>query len=298
MMNMNFQLTCPRLERASLSSFPMDGIDIHWDNLTHLTLHFMSFNNSLLILRKTPRLVFFKVSGYHRPYRGQMGAPVRTSLRSLQLLITHCVEDYLNNIIAPHLEEFSLPNCLNPSMEAISFFLRRSACSLRSFSVITTTVPHYEDFMSLLHSMPSLNLLSIISVSDDYDPRDILQLVAKVLFSQSTSLRQGFLPNLKILEYTGKLYLRSGNYSDLYSLPPANNAVHSPLHLLKLDLYPVTRIPENMISYLYSLAERGVTVAVSSNSKDILQSSINYYRCRKDSLCRDWADNLESSLFS
>ena len=38
---------------------------------------------------------------------------------------------------------------------------------------------------------------------EDYDPlaRNILQLVAKVVSSQGTSLQQGFLPNLKTLEY-------------------------------------------------------------------------------------------------
>ena len=53
-----------------------------------------------------------------------------------------------------------------------------------------------------------------------------------------------------------------------------------------------------MISYISSLVERGVAVNVLSKSEDILQSSINYYEFREDSLCWDWADNLDSSLFS
>jgi hypothetical protein len=309
-MIVNFQLTCPRLERASLSFLPMDGINIQWDNLTHLTLHSISIFDSFLILRKTPRLVFCKVSGSSPRLRG-IDAPVLTSLRDLQLsmLDTSFAEDFLNNLLAPHLEEFSLPNYYNPSMEVITSFLRRSACSLRSFSMIFSNFPPYfEGCMNLLQSMPSLDTLSIISITttsyfnnttpEDYDLRNILQLVAKVLSSQSTSLQQGFLPNLKILEYTGKLCLRAGDYDYLYSLPSADNAVHGPLHLLKLDLHPATRIPKNMISYLSSLVERGVTVNVLSNSEDILQSSIDYCRCRKDSLCRDWIDNLDLSIFS
>ena len=31
--------------------------------------------------------------------------------------------------------------------------------------------------------------------------------------------------------------------------------------------------------------------------EDILQSSIDFYRCKRDALYRDWADNLDSSLF-
>ena len=311
--NLNFQLTCPRLERANLWSFPVNGTNIHWDNLTHLTLSAMSITDSFLVLRKTPRLVFCKVSGFglrHRePTQPSIGTPlVLTSLRSLQFkrhVDTSFTKYFLNNLIVPHLEEFSLPRYYSSSVEAITSFLRRSACSLRSFSMTFSTFPPYfEGFMGLLQSMPSLNTLSIISITtlmntthEEYDPRIILQLVAKVLSSQSTSLQQGFLPNLKILEYTGELYLRPEKYGDLYPLPPADNAVHGPLHLLKLDLYPTFRIPENMISYLSSLVERGVTVNVLSESEDILQSSIDYYRRRKDFSCQDWTDNLDSIDF-
>ena len=309
-MNLNFQLNCPRLEKASLSNFPMDGTNIQLDNLTHLTLHSMSILRAFLILRKTPRLVFCKVSGSRPGHRGpsnmaNIGAPVLTSLRSLQLLslITSFSEDFLDNLIAPHLEEFTLPRYYNPSMEVITHFLRKSACSLRSFSMTFSVFPPYfESLINLLQSMPSLNTLSIRTLENtaprDYDPQNILQLVAKVLSSQSSSFQQGFLPNLKILDYTGELRLRPGNYGDLYSLPPADNAVRGSLHLLKLDLHPATRIPKNMISYLSSLAERGVTVNVLSNSEDILQSSIDYYRCRQDSSCQNWIDNFDSSLFS
>ena len=311
--NLNFQLTCPRLERANLWSFPVNGTNIHWDNLTHLTLNAMSITDSFLILRKTPRLVFCKVSGlssrYREPTQPSIGTPlILTSLRSLQLeerVDTLKTEFFLNNLLVPHLEELSFPSYYGPSVEAITSFLRRSACPLRSFTMTFSIFPlYYENFMGLLQSMPSsLNTLSIMSVTtfmnathEEYDPQIILQLVAKVLSSQSTSLRQRFLPNLKILEFTGELYLRPENYGDLYPLPPAN-AVHGPLHILKLDLSPTTRIPENMISYLSSLVERGVTVNVLYGSEDILQSSIDYYRWRKDSSCQDWTDNLDSIGF-
>ena len=305
-MSSNFKLTCPRLERASLAYFPMDKSDIQLDNLTHLTLHSMSTIDSFLILRKTPRLVFCKVSGTNIEYRRQnIGAPVLTSLRCLHLLIGFA-EDFLNNIIAPHLEVLSLPNYYNPSMEVVSSFLRRSACKLRSFSVIfSISPPYFEGFMSLLQSMPSLDSLLLRSITktletttpEDYDPQNIFQLLAKVLSSQSSS-QQEFLPNLRILEYKGELYLRPGNYNDLYSSLPTNNAVRGRLRLFKLDLFPASRIPTNMIFYLSSFAERGITVNVKSHSEDILRSSIDYYRSRGKNLLRDWTDNLDPSLFS
>ena len=307
MRNVNFQpLTCPRLERAILSFFPRPG-GIELEYLTHLTLYSITIIDSFLILRTTPRLVFCEISGYCLEGREpSTGALVLPSLRSLRLLISSFAEYFLNNLTAPHLEEFELPAYYNPSMEVIASFLKRSACSLRSFTMIFSIFPPYfERFMSLLQSMPSLNSLSLLSITrtledftaEEYDPRNILQFVAKVLSSQSASRQQGFLPNLKILKYTGELYLRPGNYGDLYSLPPADNAVHGPLHLLKLNLYPATRVPKNVISYVTSLRERGVTVNVLSSSEDILQSSIDYCRRRED-WCGDWADNLVLSLFS
>ena len=308
---LNFRLTCPRLERASLSYFPLPGSNIQWDNLTHLTQHSMTLIDSFIILRKTPRLVFCQASGFislRRVGEQNISPLVLTSLRSLHLLINSlAIEEFLNNLTVPHLEEFSLLRKYSTtSIEVITSFLRRSACSLCSLSMIFETFPYYfEGFMNILQSMPSLTTLSIQSVTSfkitspgEYDPRNILELVVKVLSSQSTSRQQGFLPNLRILEYTGELFLHSGNYNDLYPLTPADNGVRCPLHLLKLELYPADRIPENMISYVSSLAERGITVNVSSDSKDILRSSIDYYRSRKESLCRDWSDDLDLTLFS
>ena len=40
--SLNFQLICPRLERASFQGLPLNGFNIQWDNLTHLTLRSMS----------------------------------------------------------------------------------------------------------------------------------------------------------------------------------------------------------------------------------------------------------------
>ena len=150
MMQPNFQLTCPRLERACLSTFPMDGANIQWDNLTHLTLYHMSIFRCLLILRETPRLVFCKVSDSSSVLGDpRIKEPFLTPLISLQLLIPSYAEDFLKNFIAPHLEEFSLPNYYNPSkMEVITSFLRRSACSLRSFSIMFSIfAPYFENLM-------------------------------------------------------------------------------------------------------------------------------------------------------
>ena len=301
--SLNFRLTCPRLERAGLEKLPMNGSNIQWDNLTHLNLHSMSSIDIFLILRKTPRLVTCIVLGCTTRYIQQnTGALLLTSLRSLHLPMGFA-EDILNNIIAPHLEELNLPNYHNPSMEVITSFLRRSACPLRFFYLAFRSLPPRSEWSRFFFR--SINILSVTSFFDypreDHDLWNILKLVAKVLSSQSTSPQQGLLPNLKILEYTGRLRPPAGNLDTLVNtLPPANNAVRGPLHLFKLDLYPITRIPKKMLSYFSSLEERGVTVKVLSDSEDIrvLQSSIDYYRRRDEFFSQDWADNLDSSLFS
>jgi hypothetical protein len=288
--NLNFQLTSPRLERANLFNIPMDGSNIQWDNLAHLTLDSMSITDTLHILRKTPRLVSCRVDSLSRS-KQIIGPPVLSSMKSLLLsprLSRSIAKDLLENLIAPHLEEFNIPEYDVPPKIFITSFLRRCTSSLRSLSIGFSVPQSSEDFMNLLQSMPSLTTLSLTSITtwdisavEEYHPRNILQLVAKVLSSQNSSLQQGFLPNLKILEYTGELNLHSGNYDDIYPLPPADN-VHGPFHLFKLDLRPATRIRRSMISYISSLAERGVTVNVMSGPDDILQSSIDYYRCRED----------------
>ena len=81
----NFQLTCPRLERADLSLFQIDGTNIQWDNLTHLILQYASISDSFLIMSKTPRLVFCQIS----LSRYEIGVPILPlileSLKTLQL---------------------------------------------------------------------------------------------------------------------------------------------------------------------------------------------------------------------
>ena len=306
--NLNFQLTCPRLERATLETFSMNGSDIQWDNLTHLNLHSMSTIDTFLILSKTPRLVVCRVSRYNEQYGLENIEPlVLTSLRSLHLQLGFS-EDILNNTIAPHLEELHLPNEYSPPipMEDITSFLKRSACSLRSFSMaFRNFTPHFETFKIFFRSINTLSLTSFFNYTlENHDLWNIFQLVAKVLSTQSISPQHGFLPNLKILEYTGNLRLPARRLNTLvYTLPPAHNAVRGPFHSLKLNLdylHSITRMPKKMMSYFSSLEERGVTVNVMSDSedRDILQSSIDYYRRREEFLCRDWADNLDSSIFS
>ena len=303
-MSLNYQLTCPRLERATLENFIMNGPNIQWDNLTHLNLYSMSTIDAFLILSKTPRLVFCRVLSYHTQYGPEnIGPIVLTSLRSLHLHMDYAVNT-LDSIIAPHLEELSLPNYQNLPMEVITSFLRRSACSLRSFSTTFCSVPpHFDE--TFMISFRSINILSITSFFDssqeNYDLWNILQLMAGVLSSQSTSPQRGFLPDLQILEYTGNLRLPARSFflldALLYTLPPADNTVRGPLRLFKINIHSTTRIPKKMMTYFSSLEERGVTVNVLSKSEDILQSSIDYYRGREESLCWDWAVNLDLSLF-
>ena len=171
-MSFNLQLTCPRLERASLENLEMNGSNIQWDNLTHVTLSYISITDSFLILRMTPRLVFCKVSGIDMGYiRENIEALVLTSLRSLHLPICFA-KDFLDNIIAPHLEELSLLY-YQDVMDAMASFLRRSACPLRSFSMAFPSFPpHFEWFMKIFRSINTLSKISITETDDYVNPED------------------------------------------------------------------------------------------------------------------------------
>jgi hypothetical protein len=242
----------------------------------------------------------------------QIRIVVLTSLKSLQLprRDSDLIGDFLNNLTAPHLEEFSLPIYYILLTEIVASFLKRSACSLRSFSLNFNFTPfHFEGFMNILQSSPSLNTLSIRTI-ERRPSRNILQLVGKVLSSQSTSCQQGFLLNLKILEYyeytDGNQVLGPGlgdlNYDDLYSLLPADNGVHGPLHLLKFNLQPSPRNSHTIRKHDLLPLELG---EARHHSECVVwferDFSVFYYRCRKDSLCWDWTVtdfyNLDLSFF-
>ena len=297
----HFQLTCPRLQRASLSLYRSKNLLIQWDNLTHLYVEDMLVSEYFFILRKTPRLVFSSFSGgdyltrLERPAEVQ---PIVSPLRSLRVGIMNDVaNNILDNLLCPLLEELSFgPSHLAASLGPAISLIERSASSLCSFAITYISVPIYsmhEDLMYFLQSMPSLKKLSM-TFSSKCGFINILGLVVKILSSQRATGTENCLPNLEILEYSGTLYLCARNYSDLQSLPPANNAVQGPLKSIKFDLYPATRIPPTAIPFFLALLmERGLTVYVCSQSQDILQPSINHYEKREK---QDWMDGLDLSL--
>jgi hypothetical protein len=125
----------------------------------------MHIIDSFLILSKTPRLVICKISGASSLYTGKsLGTVLLTSLKSFELMSLSSVGNFLNNLIAPHLEECSLSGFRYESngfvrIEPITSFLGRSA-SLRSFLMVLRNFRL--GIMNLLQSMPSLTTLSMI----------------------------------------------------------------------------------------------------------------------------------------
>ena len=101
-----------RVWRGSPSrTFFLDGINIQWDNFTHLTLHSMLIDDSLIILRQTPWLVVCKVSGYSPKFRGRIRTVVLTSLKPLQL--TNFAGDFLNNLVHGRVQSSRLFSSVN-----------------------------------------------------------------------------------------------------------------------------------------------------------------------------------------
>ena len=168
MEDLKFHLTCPRSEKANLSFFFLDGLgtNIQWDNLTHLTLRCI-FEDSFLILRTTPDWCFvkfqltagnIKVQEHLFFHHWEICSCRPGSQAWVELSeIEHITGVFLDNIIAPYLEEFSFPNYYTRSMrpmEANTSFLRRSACSLLSLSICFS---NYRPFFWNLYESFTIN---------------------------------------------------------------------------------------------------------------------------------------------
>ena len=124
--------------------------------------------------------VKFQVQVSCRIHEEEMIISVLTSLKSLCLSYSSsAAEDFLDNLIAPHLKEFSFRRYYAPIIEPefVASFLRRSACS-HSLSMIFSIIPQYfKFFINLVQSMPSLTTLSLLSITTFKITLRIIQII-------------------------------------------------------------------------------------------------------------------------
>jgi hypothetical protein len=187
-----------------LTNFPLTSINIHWDNITHITLAKITIEEGLDVLRRAPSLEYYHaVTGDSHEISAQMPI-LHPRLRSLDLFAS-----YLNNVLfldaisLPSLEEWTqgtkdgdLP------VAAMLSFIRRSGCPLKVFSL--DVVPW--DLRSLLQALPLLEHLRLCckGLTSTTVMDDILTRVFRSVLDGSDISEdppsESFLPNLRFIE--------------------------------------------------------------------------------------------------
>ncbi|KAJ7612119.1 hypothetical protein FB45DRAFT_939933 [Roridomyces roridus] len=164
---------CPLLRRVSLTSFPRDWISLPWELLIHLELHELYDDQCMEILKDTLALETLVLSVLPSDGISWGAAPLRLPhLHTLRFTRYQSELDILTNIDLPSLTHVDLalmkrPGSLEPevSENATHFqdFVLRSACSLRS---ITLMCPTIEDTIACLRAAG--RTLSVVKLQDIY----------------------------------------------------------------------------------------------------------------------------------
>jgi hypothetical protein len=240
----------------------------------------MTFEDCLKILQNTPVLVHAEFLNNQEPPLSTSGSIIIASLKSLKVVGSH-VTPFFTHITCPLLDELICDaQQTHFNADDIIPFLARSG-PLHNFSMFGFT-PRNSRLMNLLQAMPFLKNLVISQSISRKKAINILKVLGMIQSSQSNSFEPWFLPHLETLDYTGPLTFAVDlpiiiSRDPTHPLPP-DDAEQGPLRLIKIKICPAVCLPENAIPLVLGLMERGVTVNVLSNSKDILQSSIDYYR--------------------
>ena len=192
---------------VSLSSSTVWPLGICWDNVTHFTARRMDAGQALEILRLSPQLQEFTLSGLWRANDGDLpSSPVlRTRLETLHAYLTlHSVShQIMENITSPSLKHL---NCMGHQLSASSIinFLDRSGCSLETFSLRDAAI-NEGDIIHLLSAMPHLETLTLES---RYITNRLLNMLT-AMTGVSTRLLNSqtyapFLPKLQSLKCIGR----------------------------------------------------------------------------------------------
>ena len=268
-------VTCPRLRKVHLVSARLGLVNLAWNNVTPLCAQAMTFEDCLKILQNTPFLIHAEYLSTEEPL-SDTDQPIIVPLKSLKVVGSN-VTFFFPHITCPLLDELICdPQQTHFNVDDIIAFLARSG-SLRNFSMLDFALRNPR-LMGLLQEMPSLKILVLSQSIRRRTLFNILKVLGMIQCSQSNSFAPQFLPHLEMIEYTGPLPLTFTVDLPMiiptHPLPP-DDAEQGSLRLIKINIYPAVYLPPNAIPFLM---ERGVTVNVSSNSEDLLQSSIDYYR--------------------
>ena len=179
-------------------------IGIQWNNVTHVSLESITTYDCFALLRLNPQLLhctFCRVAD--DDVEDPPESPILNSLTYLSLHQKHEKREssqFLDNIKLPCLETLVLYNVIvNP----VIAFIERSACSLRTLSLLNWYIRKTDKLIPLLQSLsPSLKRLSISRLpSPTRGTKNYLSLLTRIYTSQIEVVGNDFLPHIEIFEY-------------------------------------------------------------------------------------------------
>ena len=246
--------------KYSISPF----IGIHWDTVTHFSIQSISRDTLLEFLSKNPQLVQCTIRKVCSNSRLNP-SPIVSSESLTYLSIHHNSGPFqvLDCITLPCLETLVLGSITSNNSNPIISFLKRSACSLHTLSLLSCHDKHTDQYLPLLHFLsPSLKRLAISrNMSTKIGTQGYLSLLSRIHASQSESLLtriytsqveeslptrvytspfeapvgDGFLPHLEIFEYR-KASLSTLEIPMLPSRNHPKKATSIPLHSVYISL--------------------------------------------------------------
>ena len=131
--------------------FPLTSVNVRWDNITHVTIPFISAKESINILRRASSLEYYDIHIY-QPSEVSFRKPIlHPRLRSLHLSTSLNIEKFLREINVPSIEEWthdSIHNGPLPVSALLSVF-KRSGCHLKILH-LTSLLVHSEGLNTIL----------------------------------------------------------------------------------------------------------------------------------------------------
>ena len=190
-----------------LGNFPLKSINIHWDDISHITLCDISTEACIDVLRRAPALEYFNISIQDRC---EIKQPIlHPRLRSLHLSRSdHYIEEFLARINLPSLKEWTQDMCnRNFPVAAMVSFSKRSGCCLKVLHLYTLTT-YSKGLDTFLQAIPTLEQIhlsfdsafSVKTIMDDILPRIFRPAPGSGSILVEGHTPEPFLPRLQFVE--------------------------------------------------------------------------------------------------
>ena len=175
-------------------------IRIQWNNVTHVSMESITIYDCFALLRLNPQLLHCTFCRVEDITEFPPDPPIVHSLTYLSLHQRRESSQFLDNIKLPCLETLVMCNVI---VDPVIAFIERSACSLRTLSLLNWHIRKTDKLIPLLEFLsPSLTRLAISRLpSPIRGTKNYLSLLTRIYTSQSEVVGNDFLPHLEIFEY-------------------------------------------------------------------------------------------------